>query len=84
MINKLCSFLTEMNILGGVLFIVGAIRHGHAENMLNKPVENSNAAFLIKILKDGCDIVNDVWEQDIEKIKVTIMCCNDELSSTMS
>ena len=49
MINKLCSFLTEMNILGGVLFIVGAIQHGHAENMLNKPVEKNNAAFLIKV-----------------------------------
>ena len=38
-----------MNILGGVLFIVGAIQHGHAENMLNKPVEKNNAAFLIKV-----------------------------------
>ena len=54
---------------------------GIAENMLNKPVEKSNAAFLIKILKDGCDIVTDVWEQDIEKIKSAHATCEDMCAS---
>ena len=54
---------------------------GITENMLNKPVEKSNAAFLIKILKDGINIVNDVWEQDVEKIKSAHVTCEDMCAS---
>ena len=90
MINDAATIESRDEITGITIYaldglrLYGNLHMGIAESMLNKPVENSNAAFLIKILKNGCDIVNDVWEQDIEKIKVTIMCCNDELSSTMS
>ena len=54
---------------------------GIAENVLNKPAEKSNAAFLIKILKNGCDILNDIWEQDIEKVKTAHATCEDMCTS---
>ena len=63
------------------LRLYGNLHMGIAENILNKPVEKSNAAFLIKILKDGCDIVNDVWEQEIEKIKSAHATCEDMCAS---
>ena len=63
------------------LRLYGNLHMGIAEQMLNEPVEKSNAAFLIKILKNGSDIVNDVWEQDIEKIKSAHATCEDMCAS---
>ena len=54
---------------------------GIAENVLNKPAEKSNAAFLIKILKNGCDILNDIWEQDIEKVATASATCDEMCGS---
>ena len=54
---------------------------GIRENMLNKPTEKSNAAFLIKILKNGCDILNDIWEQDIEKVATASATCDEMCGS---
>ena len=67
-------------ILDG-LRLYGNLHMGIAENVLNKPAEKSNAAFLINIVKNGCDILNDIWDQDIEKVATASATCNDMCGS---
>ena len=87
MINDAATIESRDETTGITIFtldglrLYGNLHMGIAENMLNKPVERSNAAFLIKIVKNGSDIVNDVWEQDIEKIKSAHATCEDMCAS---
>ena len=63
------------------LRLYGNLHMGIAENVLNKPFDNSNAAFLIKVLKLGVSIVTDIWEQDVEKVKSAHVTCQEMVSS---